>query len=186
MTCDEITRLLPEYLIGELPDEASRKVRDHMASCPECAARFARMQSVARRIATHPAGLPDDAYFSRFPGMVMQKIGTSTTAPRPRERFRYVRRTLLAAAALLVFTVWHTGLFTGPGTAARPSPGAGPAVVATPVDDELSREIASLDLSGNDDTLNLLFGDEPWEALPDISDTEWIEVLSELSQENSG
>jgi anti-sigma factor RsiW len=191
MTCDEITRLLPEYLIGELPDETSRKVHDHMLSCPDCTARFARIQSVARRISMGPFGPPDDAYFSRFPGMVMEKIDTSTTAPRAHARFRNVRRALLAAAAvgaaaaLLVFTVWHAGPFSGPGTAAHPSPGAGPAVVAPPIDDELSREIASLDFSGTDDTLTLLFGDEPWEALPDISDTEWIEVLSELSQENS-
>jgi len=91
-----------------------------------------------------------------------------------------------AAAALLIFFIWPAEWVIGPGYASRPGAPTESAVATNPSDEELANGIASLDLSGADDTLDLLYGAQPWEALPDISDGEWVELLGELSQESSG
>ncbi len=191
MTCDEISRLFPEYLIGELPERTIREAQDHIAVCPRCASHLAFMESVARRISVRPVDPPSDSYFSRFPGEVMRKIQRVTSGPATQGHSHYIHRALYtsvaaAAAALLIFFVWPAQRIIGPGHAGRPGAGVHTVAVTASPEEELSHEIASIDLPDTDGTLDLLYGAEPWEALPDISDAEWIEVLSELSRESSG
>jgi anti-sigma factor RsiW len=50
MTCDECRELLDAYIDGELPGEDTAAVREHIASCAECANEHASLVATSRRI----------------------------------------------------------------------------------------------------------------------------------------
>lgn len=191
MTCDEVLRFLPEYLIGELPDDRNQAIRDHMVPCTNCAFEFARVQSIARRISMGRTGTLPDSYFSRFPNEVMKRIKKSVSPQRTRQYHGNFRQVLLAsgavaaAIALVLLFIWPNRHFNVPGDTARRGIPTEIAVISDPSDEELSSEIGSLDLSESGGAVDLLYSADPWEALPDISDDEWEILLDELSQESS-
>ncbi len=191
MTCYEVINLLPEYLIGELPDDQDRAIRDHIVRCPSCESEFARMQSVVRRISMGPAPVPPGSYFSRFPDEVMKRIDKSIPRKRADRHRRHVGRVVftsgaVAAAVILVLLfIWPNGHFAGPGDALRRDTLTEVAVVGGPSDEELAREIGLLDIPETGGTVDLLYSDDPWDTLPDISDTEWEKLLVEILQESS-
>ena len=50
MTCDQCRELLDAYLDGELPSDEEAAVREHIASCAECASEHGRLVAVSRKI----------------------------------------------------------------------------------------------------------------------------------------
>ena len=50
MTCDECRELLDAYIDGELPGEDTAAVREHIASCADCANEHASLVATSRRI----------------------------------------------------------------------------------------------------------------------------------------
>jgi anti-sigma factor RsiW len=50
MTCAQCRELLDAYVDGELPSEEAAAVREHIASCPECANEHASLVATSRRI----------------------------------------------------------------------------------------------------------------------------------------
>lgn len=65
MNCIDVTRLLDDWLDGELSAEASSAVETHATACPACRTRLARERALLDRLRRLPAPEPDDALFER-------------------------------------------------------------------------------------------------------------------------
>ncbi len=50
MTCEQCRELLDAYIDGELPADETAAVRDHLATCPDCAREHAALSAASRRI----------------------------------------------------------------------------------------------------------------------------------------
>jgi anti-sigma factor RsiW len=109
VTCPDVATDLGAYVLGALEPGEARRVEEHVARCPACAAElaeFAALPGLLQRV--DPADLspvavtPSPELFARM-----------SAAAAPPSRFR-VRAVALAAAALLAVlgigvTVWATG-----------------------------------------------------------------------------
>ena len=111
MNCDEIRKLVDDYLDGALPAEEAARVRAHLDACAECTAELAALQSL--RTATN--ALPDEiepdsdlwqAIESSLDGAVQDvESGQARVIGlhlRGRKATWVVRTGLVAAAAALV------------------------------------------------------------------------------------
>jgi anti-sigma factor RsiW len=109
VTCPDVATDLGAYVLGALEPGERRRVEEHLARCPACAAELAEFQALPALLdRVDPADLspvavtPSPELFARM-----------SAAAAPPSRFR-VRAVALAAAALLAvlgigITVWATG-----------------------------------------------------------------------------
>jgi anti-sigma factor RsiW len=109
VTCPDAATDLGAYVLGALEPGERRRVEEHLACCPACAAELAEFQALPGLLdrvdpsdLSPVAGTPSPELFARM-----------SAAAVPPSRFR-VRAVALAAAALLAVlgigvTVWATG-----------------------------------------------------------------------------
>ncbi len=64
--------LLSQYLDGELSEDASRKVRDHIAVCPKCNAVYERMKADREMLRRH---FPDSPPPDHLKSELLRRIG---------------------------------------------------------------------------------------------------------------
>ena len=96
MDCDQNAITLNSYLDGELPADQAGSVREHIGSCPKCAAQLADLVVVRRALRPARGMFTPTAEFRR-------RIERQIQQPRRRQwTLRFVPATVLAAAAVLV------------------------------------------------------------------------------------
>jgi anti-sigma factor RsiW len=100
MECDQNPVTLGAYLDGELPAERASSVRDHIGSCPKCAAELADLVIVQRGLRPARGLFTPSAEFRR-------RVARQVEVPRRRPLvWRMIPATILAAAVLLVAVAW--------------------------------------------------------------------------------
>ena len=77
MRCTQVTKLLSAYQDGALAERHRMAVLDHLAHCPECAARAAELQQVWELLGTDEAADTSPG----FVATVMRRV--QTELPRP-------------------------------------------------------------------------------------------------------
>ncbi len=186
MRCDDIRRLFPEYLIDELPEHERRAIRDHLSGCADCRSHLERMEEVLGLISSGDGTTASDSYFARFPGRVMERIGTPgsrriTTRRHVRLRSALVLSgTVAAAVALFLMIIRPDAPLFGPGPSAYHYTPTEVAVIdVPPVDESLVQEFDALTVSEMG-TVDLLLDADPWEELPDLSDEEMERLHPEI------
>jgi hypothetical protein len=70
MNCDEIKELLPDYLASELAGQRLHSVREHLASCPDCATEAKQIGSVWSALGDLPEEIPPANARARFDTML--------------------------------------------------------------------------------------------------------------------
>lgn len=58
MSCEEIKKLLDEYITGELEGSASEKVREHLEKCPDCEREYEELKSLKAELYSLSENLP--------------------------------------------------------------------------------------------------------------------------------
>ena len=58
MDCHQISKLLLDYMEGDLSDSVSQKVEEHLRQCEVCAKKYARMTKMAKVMRTMPSITP--------------------------------------------------------------------------------------------------------------------------------
>jgi len=101
MNCDEMKRLLKEFLSGRLSGEESREVRRHLASCPACAASLEAADKMEILPALDEEIEPSADFAERFHARLHE----------PRRTSAWRNPTALAAAAAIVLLA--AGVFFG-------------------------------------------------------------------------
>ncbi len=99
MSCEELLRLLDED-----GDITSTEAREHLASCPSCAAAVARATAVRRELAAMASEVPPPFLHVR----IMAHVRSKARAPE-RARARRWRLALAPVVAVVVFTVVVVG-----------------------------------------------------------------------------
>ena len=100
MDCDQNSVTLGSYLDGELPVEQAGSVREHLGSCPKCAAELADLVIVRRALRPARGMFTPSSEFRR-------RIERQIAVPRRRSfSWRLIPATVLAAAVLLVAIAW--------------------------------------------------------------------------------
>ena len=92
MQCEEVQKLLFEYLEGDLPDEARRQVEAHLAGCDSCAQLAEEYRRALAALGTLEKDVPD------FVTPAMKKI-------KNKRRFAFKRAWGLGAAAVIVLAL---------------------------------------------------------------------------------
>ena len=80
LTCTEAQAAVSKAVDDRLGRKERRRLRDHVAECPDCA-RFARLQQRHRSALRGPDARPDPLSFSIFKGL--EGAGTATAATMP-------------------------------------------------------------------------------------------------------
>jgi RNA polymerase sigma factor (sigma-70 family) len=128
LTCTEAQLAVSKSVDGRLGRKERRRLRDHLAECPDCA-RFARLQQRHRSALRGLMLIPIPLSFSIFKGL--EGAGTATAATMP------------AAAAGASAAVVSAGVGTGLGTA-----GAGGSAVAGGVALKAAAVVAAAGIAG--------------------------------------
>ena len=100
MDCDQNPVTLGSYLDGELPAEQAGSVREHVGSCPKCAAELADLVIVRRTLRPARGMFTPSSEFRR-------RIERQIELPRRRTfGWQLIPATILAAAVLLLAVAW--------------------------------------------------------------------------------
>ena len=100
MDCDQNPVTLSSYLDGELATEQAGSIREHVGSCPKCAAELADLVIVRRALRSARGMFTPSTEFRR---RVERQIQLSRRRPLG---WRLIPVTVLAAAVLLVAVAW--------------------------------------------------------------------------------
>ena len=100
MDCDQNAVTLSSYLDGELPADQAGSVREHIGSCPRCAAELADLVLVRRALRPARGMFTPSAEFRRRIERQIQPMRRRPWA------LRFIPATVLAAAVLLVVIAW--------------------------------------------------------------------------------
>jgi anti-sigma factor RsiW len=103
MDCDQNTVALGAYLDDELPPDEATRLRDHIGTCPKCAAEIAELVRMKRGLRAARSRFTPTADLRR--SVVQQSRQSNRRAQHP----RLLSAALIAAAVLLI--VIASGLF---------------------------------------------------------------------------
>ena len=78
---DDLTGLLPDYAVGALDDDESRRVARHLDQCPPCRVRLEQLWELAALFATTTP--PSPAVKNRLLARSTAQATTSSNAARP-------------------------------------------------------------------------------------------------------
>src|SRR5262245_46023849 len=101
MRCDDCRDALSSYVDGELMPEEAKSIRDHIASCSECATEHETLTALSRR-------LKEGLERRRAPDVLKARIRSAVAQPdafEPVARPHRLRRQVLIAAGLVVSVV---------------------------------------------------------------------------------
>lgn len=70
MTCHDIKRLFPDYLIGDIDNQSRTAVQSHLADCEDCRAELESLSEMWTRLGVLPEERPSEALRGRFYGML--------------------------------------------------------------------------------------------------------------------
>ncbi len=115
MTCTEIRKDLPDYVLGKMADPDREAIARHLAACTACRAEVEEMEAAFSALAKNQPWQPDASYWSTLLPRIHERIETKRRRLIP----EWVLRALLPAAAalalvLLVGRVMQTGPRNGP------------------------------------------------------------------------
>lgn len=103
MTCDEVRELLPEHLLGSLPDTDDARIRRHLRGCAECRAERARLEDGVAALSYAIDQEPPEALREQVLGVLGEEWSEEerpeAAVAGPARSWRWVA---LAAAALLL------------------------------------------------------------------------------------
>ncbi len=151
MTCQQITTQLDDFLDRELDDAASRELKRHVESCPECREQLEAEKGFRSQLRSIPVVPPTPGFFDR----AMKEVAAHTVSGSSGSRSRWLSIGVGGAVAAAL-TVW---LMAG--------------TVFTNTTGELSDKIAGLTIALHETrTVNLVF--ESAEALPDATLIVWL------------
>lgn len=106
LDCHEIKQVLGQWLDGELPDADRSTVVSHLGTCADCQAEYESLQSMAAVLAQPPTEAPPASIWhaieARLDGTTRATTGHTERTGRDRWVFRFPRRPLAAAAAILL------------------------------------------------------------------------------------
>jgi len=88
MTCQQITELFPDYLLGNLNESAKSEIQTHLNSCASCREEVASLQSIWTKLESLPDEQPSEAMRPRFYAMLeayQQGLQHAQAAPRLRD-----------------------------------------------------------------------------------------------------
>ncbi len=98
MRCEEIERLLPDYLSGDISDSQRQLVEDHLSCCSHCREILAAGEEARQ----HLSSLKDSPVPPDFTEATMMKIKASATKSHSQQ---WLRPALGAAAAVIVLAI---------------------------------------------------------------------------------
>ncbi|MGH8774991.1 MAG: anti-sigma factor family protein [Jiangellaceae bacterium] len=129
--CDEVRLSLGALVLAALDPDEERRVRAHLATCPECSAELEALSRTAGLLTVVAPDGVDDAPSSR----VLDGLLHEVAATRRRDRRRRVALGFAAAASAAVIGVAGTAAVLDGGDDSPPADAAGPADdVAEPAD----------------------------------------------------
>ncbi len=103
MKCEDINENLWEYLAGETPEDISRSVKSHVASCPACSANLESIKELRLALKREPAELDINNSRKRILGKVYSNGDNSVPGVHLKRKFmRWVAPLGVVAAALLI------------------------------------------------------------------------------------
>jgi len=130
MDCRDLRETISAFVDGEIPAEEAERVREHIASCPECRAVEARMRSLGDGVRQLRPPVPDG-----FRNAVFARLESEGALPPKRKaapaRWRRAAVPLAAAAALALVLLTsreaaREAPVPGPSTARIEAPAAAP------------------------------------------------------------
>lgn len=95
MNCNDLNRLVDDWLDGDLPADRAAALEAHAAGCAPCAARLARERALLDRLRRLPVPEPDDRWFE-------QALATAAGHDLQRRRRRWFGIGGALAASLVV------------------------------------------------------------------------------------
>src|SRR5262245_24748274 len=108
MTCEEVRELLPEHLLGALPDTQDAAIRRHLRGCAECRDERVRLEDGVAALSYAAEQVPPDDLRERVLDVLDDEWDTpeqddepvaATTGLRPTSAWRWLA---VAAVAILV------------------------------------------------------------------------------------
>ena len=88
MTCQQITELFPDYLLGNLNEAAATEMQSHLDSCAACQKEAESLRAIWTKLGSLPSEQPSEALRPRFYAMLeayQQGLQHSHSAPRLRD-----------------------------------------------------------------------------------------------------
>jgi len=88
MTCQQITELFPDYLLGNLNEAAAAEIQPHLDSCTACQKEAKSLRAIWTKLESLPSEQPSEAMRPRFYAMLeayQQGLQHSHSAPRLRD-----------------------------------------------------------------------------------------------------
>jgi anti-sigma factor RsiW len=131
MRCEQVERLLIDYLEGELGETEASAVRKHIAECMECAGEVAAFESTRELLRNDAYVEPSPFYWTRFNARLRQRMRRGVWAGADDRWGVLVPRLAPVAVAALCFAVgmWlglsPTGSVTGVVESGAPGYGIG-------------------------------------------------------------
>lgn len=114
MKCEEVEKLMIDYLDGIIGDDMKKDIEKHLESCERCLDELNESQKVLRLVSNEETVLPDDALRINFYHMLHSEIRKSEPAPLAKKSTIpwYSRATYrVAAGVALLICGTFIGLF---------------------------------------------------------------------------
>jgi hypothetical protein len=90
MTCQQVTELFPDYLLGSLNEAAKAEIETHLSSCATCREEVESSRAIWAKLGKLPAAQPSEAMRARFYAMLDAYQQGLQQAAQPAPRLRDV------------------------------------------------------------------------------------------------
>ncbi|NIR48574.1 hypothetical protein GWO43_09070 [candidate division KSB1 bacterium] len=84
MTCKQVSKHFPDYLVGELAENLRSDIKSHLNSCESCQSEFESLNAIWSKLAALPEEQPSTSLHERFQTMLeAYTAGQKHAKPRP-------------------------------------------------------------------------------------------------------